>query len=593
MSPTRSCIPRLALALLAACGAPAVDEDAAEWLDEASSEQALGIECRGTDPCSGAGALNSTIYRVGLTSTSRGEFVQTFQATAAGTPLGVVLSLRPIRRFPLSAVTLHVEVHGPVAPGTLPANGSTALLQGDAAITDLVRGEVPVELTGSGALVAGQTYALAVRVDGTLAAGESAMVGLGALSLTTYATGESYFRSNRRASVGASWGTARLRPTGGADVAFAFYGGLGSPCEQASQCRAGLECASGACAENLAPSITGVSPASGTSLGGTVLTITGTNFEPGATVALGSVPLATTSLTATQIVVTVPATTTPGARALTVTNTDLLAATQANAFTYLEAGSLQALAAASCVVLRNNGRPTGQYFIDPNGGVTTDAVRVTCDMDNDGGGWVLLVRLDTNDAARRDYADAIWNMGAEVGSLTGSGDYLSFAYDNLPFTALHLRYTYSGGGEIRSSYTNAANANTFRQNLNIPRSNANAAFAQTFTATLNPAHPATEFFGPNLRFQTVGNDSDYSRLWYNLMGVAACNQGGSIGHIGDYGANNWAWEVARGSNLSPGDCQHNYYRLGLGTNYDRKLWGGTDVAPAAYYASGVMYVYAR
>jgi hypothetical protein len=73
-----------------------------------------------------------------------------------------------------------------------------------------------------------------------------------------------------------------------------------------------------------------------------------------------------------------------------------------------------------------------------------------------------------------------------------------------------------------------------------------------------------------------------------LVGVGACNQGGSIGHIGDAGSNNWTWEVARGSDLDPVGCQHNTYRLGVGTNYDRKSWGVTDVQPVAFYNEGVM-----
>lgn len=40
--------------------------------------------------------------------------------------------------------------------------------------------------------------------------------------------------------------------------------------------------------------------------------------------------------------------------------------------------------------------------------------------------------------------------------------------------------------------------------------------------------------------------NDYSRIFYNSTNtLSACNQGGSIGHIGDYGSNNWNWEVAR------------------------------------------------
>jgi ribosomal protein S4 len=57
-----------------------------------------------------------------------------------------------------------------------------------------------------------------------------------------------------------------------------------------------------------APTVTSVVPNSGSAKGGTTVTITGTNFVPGATVSFGGVPAATTVLVAssTLIVATTP-----------------------------------------------------------------------------------------------------------------------------------------------------------------------------------------------------------------------------------------------------------------------------------------------
>src|SRR5207253_9437369 len=57
-----------------------------------------------------------------------------------------------------------------------------------------------------------------------------------------------------------------------------------------------------------APAVTSISPATGSTGGGTVVTITGTNFTPGTpTVAFGANPGTVTAFTATSITVTAPA----------------------------------------------------------------------------------------------------------------------------------------------------------------------------------------------------------------------------------------------------------------------------------------------
>ncbi len=84
-----------------------------------------------------------------------------------------------------------------------------------------------------------------------------------------------------------------------------------------------------------APTVTSVSPSSGTTAGGTSVTITGTNFVSGATVTFGSaaatnvVVVNSTSITATS-----PAGSS-GAVTLTVTNPGALSGSLANGFTYV------------------------------------------------------------------------------------------------------------------------------------------------------------------------------------------------------------------------------------------------------------------
>ena len=238
---------------------------------------------------------------------------------------------------------------------------------------------------------------------------------------------------------------------------------------------------------------------------------------------------------------------------------------------------------------------SGTFDIDPDGTGPLGPSEVACDMDSLGGGWTMLVRLNTNDGTSRVYGDtAFWDSPVAVGSLSGDLDWIAAAANGLGFTEIRLVYDYAGPASIAAVYKNAGNTKSLRENLNLPSQNTNPVWARTSASSAL----AEAFFGPELRFQTVGNDpggqgTDYSRIWFNLTAVSACNQGGSIGHIGDAGTNNWTWEVARGSDLDASGCQHNTFKLGLGANYDPKSWGGTPIEPQALYSDGVMRIYVR
>jgi hypothetical protein len=85
-----------------------------------------------------------------------------------------------------------------------------------------------------------------------------------------------------------------------------------------------------------APTVTGVVPNTGSAKGGTTVTITGTNFVPGAMVSFGGVPAATTVLVAsrTSIVATTPSHA-GGTVNIVVTNPDRQSGAQASGFKYI------------------------------------------------------------------------------------------------------------------------------------------------------------------------------------------------------------------------------------------------------------------
>lgn len=88
---------------------------------------------------------------------------------------------------------------------------------------------------------------------------------------------------------------------------------------------------------NPTPTISGIAPASGSTAGGTVVTISGGNFRSGATVKFGGVFATNVLVNATSITATAPANA-AGKVDVTVTNSDGTFGTLAQAFTYTAGG---------------------------------------------------------------------------------------------------------------------------------------------------------------------------------------------------------------------------------------------------------------
>lgn len=94
-----------------------------------------------------------------------------------------------------------------------------------------------------------------------------------------------------------------------------------------------------------APTISGVSPTSGPAAGGTLLTITGTNFVSGARVDVGGRSATTTYVSSSQLRASTP--TGSGTVAVTVTNPNGQSVVRANAFTYTTSGTAPTMTSVS------------------------------------------------------------------------------------------------------------------------------------------------------------------------------------------------------------------------------------------------------
>ena len=98
-------------------------------------------------------------------------------------------------------------------------------------------------------------------------------------------------------------------------------------------------------------------------------------------------------------------------------------------------GSTQQKAAASCAAIAKGGASVGNgvYWIDTNGGATDDAYRVWCEMSIDGGGWTLVMNLDTSDGHVMWWGNGLWIDNQTKGDSTNpfGGDLKSAAWMSL------------------------------------------------------------------------------------------------------------------------------------------------------------------
>lgn len=131
------------------------------------------------------------------------------------------------------------------------------------------------------------------------------------------------------------------------------------------------------------PTISAVSPAGGPLGGGNLVTITGTNFNPGATVQFGGrAATAVSVVSSTQITALVPAGSSLGNVSVRVTNTDTRTVQQSNAYRYVAAPTLTSVSpAAGTTVGGTTVTLTGTNFVSGMtvtfGGIVATDVNVT------------------------------------------------------------------------------------------------------------------------------------------------------------------------------------------------------------------------
>ena len=130
-----------------------------------------------------------------------------------------------------------------------------------------------------------------------------------------------------------------------------------------------------------APTITSIAPSSGINNAPTSVTITGTNFRPGATVTIGGQICANPSVATTQITCTVPVrTATCAAQDAVITNSDAQTTTKTGGFTYYTA--LTTFAAAPTPTVATGMNPRRVISADLNSDGKLDLVSPNAASDN-------------------------------------------------------------------------------------------------------------------------------------------------------------------------------------------------------------------
>jgi len=208
------------------------------------------------------------------------------------------------------------------------------------------------------------------------------------------------------------------------------------------------------------PSVGAVSPSSGTSRGGTVVTITGSNFAS-STVTVGGRSATGVSVASGQITLTTPYSAAPGNATILVVNGDAQQAT--GTFNYRASGESAALAAASCKAIRDAGGSigSGTYWLIPDGSTTFEAY---CDMSGAGGGWTLVMKLSSNQfcygSGRWTDSSALNEANLLTATLPNQGQYdaKSRAFWMLS-DATSLRFV-TDAGEVSASFVSASSPRT-------------------------------------------------------------------------------------------------------------------------------------
>ena len=265
-------------------------------------------------------------------------------------------------------------------------------------------------------------------------------------------------------------------------------------------------------------------------------------------------------------------------------------------------GGSQATAADDCQAIKaaDASAPSGTYWVDFGGSTATEAV---CDMTTAGGGWTLMINLDTSDGTPRYYRDdAFWTGTGGYGTPSGAltGDYKdagaftrSGAFSDILITAHQEGLTING---YRA--WNLSGTSSFETRFASPSSRSPTQLTvSSITDEISTLWSAEAIIRPNnnlfvnrvwgaasfdvARIHNIGIGTTDNRDWGIGMQMDAQNNGGTESSPGlprypgcDAGADvAWTAHFCMGSDV---DADNGLFGATIGNgfdiNYDYAIW---------------------
>ncbi len=326
-----------------------------------------------------------------------------------------------------------------------------------------------------------------------------------------------------------------------------------------------------------APTVASINPTSGPAVGGTSVTITGTNFTNPATVTIGGNTCTTpTVVSPTSITCATPANT-DGAKNIVVTNPDTQTGGQAGGYTYTNAPTVTSinpiggpLAGGTSVTITGSGIAAGAIaFIGGNICTTptvTAPTQITCTTPagTDGAKNIVVINPDTQTGTLTGgytYTNAnetvTFNNNGGAGTMANQVTNVPAALTANTFT--RAGYTFAGwntqaGGDgtayaNSASYPFSASATLYAQWTAIPNQTPTTTFLPslppvggatvllggntiTFTVTANRPKGTIEVSGGSLQIIVRPKSPAGANLALTATGTAILNAGGDVASTG-------------------------------------------------------------